>query len=325
MLTWLWKRLSNGGAEGTISGRALRRFPEREVVRLLRARVLIEHRKADAWPVCLHCDCGLDARPIRMVGGQLRACCPRDNSEDLALNEQDLRRFSIDPEKLAAEIAASGGVSGRANRILEGIWSVGTTPTGVAVVLCRAAHHLESPGTLLAIRAAIGNAGALLIADAFDASAVLHLKEAGFSTAGLDDVLVSDNTGSERLQLDRLIAAARPTADVAGADAEAEPRLQIFRAQRVMRLDGRGIVLSMTAFDAFCGAAEKVVEGKIMLTYQELCSRTNRTNHRDVINELRDQLERHGLPREQTFELVETVHGRGITIGLAKSDIVIRD
>ncbi len=40
MLIWLWKRLSNGGAEASVSGRALRRFPEREIEGLLRARVL---------------------------------------------------------------------------------------------------------------------------------------------------------------------------------------------------------------------------------------------------------------------------------------------
>ena len=71
MLAWFWKRLSNGGAEARVSGRALRRFTEREVERLLRARVLVEQPKADNWSVCAHCDCGLDARPIRDIGGRL--------------------------------------------------------------------------------------------------------------------------------------------------------------------------------------------------------------------------------------------------------------
>jgi len=325
MLTWLWKRLSNGGAEASVSGRALRRFPEREVERLLRTGVLIEQRKADTWSVCAHCDCGLDARPIRKVGDQLRACCPNDTSEDILLDEQDLKRFSIDPEKLAARIAASGGLSGTVDQIVEGIWSAGTTPSGVAVVLCRAAHHLEPPGTLLAIKAAVGSDGALLIAHEFDASVVIRLKEAGFSTANLGDVLVPDNAGSERLELDRLVVAARSTANVTGAEPAPEPRLQIFRARRVLRLDGRDIVLSMTGFDAFSGAAEKVVAGEVMLTYQELHSRTNRASHRDVMNELRDQLESHGLSRAEAFDLVKTVRGRGMTIGIATSDIDIRD
>lgn len=325
MLTWLWKRLSNGGAEATVSGRALRRFPEREVERLLRARVLIEQRKADSWSVCAHCDCGLDARPIRMVGDELRACCPNDAAEDLVLDKQDLKRFNIGPEKLAARIAASRGISGTVDQIVEGIWSVGTTPSGVAVVLCCAAHLLEAPGTLLAIKVAVGGDRAILIAHEFGAQVVIRLKEAGFSTAEIRDVLIPDNTGSERLELDRLVVAARSTANVVGANPAPEQRLQIFRARRVLRLDGRDIVLSMTGFEAFSGAAEKVVAGEVMLTYQELHSRTNRASHRDVMNELRDQLESHGLSRAEAFDLVKTVRGRGMTIGLAKSDIDIRD
>ena len=82
MLVWLWKRLSDGGPKAVVSGRALARFPNAEVQRLLRARVLTELRKADSWPVCVHCDCGLDARPIRREGERILACCPRDLAEE---------------------------------------------------------------------------------------------------------------------------------------------------------------------------------------------------------------------------------------------------
>ncbi|NJO54682.1 MAG: hypothetical protein HC829_07455 [Bacteroidales bacterium] len=111
MLAWLWTRLSDGGPQVSISGRALRRFSEGETERLLRARVLIEHGRADSWSVCAHCDCGLDARPIRQVGDSLRACCPYDAAADTVLDEQDIRRFGIDPDRLAGQIAASAGWS----------------------------------------------------------------------------------------------------------------------------------------------------------------------------------------------------------------------
>ena len=62
-----------------------------------------------------------------------------------------------------------------------------------------------------------------------------------------------------------------------------------------------------------------------MLTYQELYALTNRATHRDVINELRDKLQKQGLTREQAFDLVKTVHGRGLTISLPGQDIDIRD
>ena len=135
MLTWLWKRLSENGPQVSISGRALRRFPEREIDRLLHARVLIEHRRAESWSVCAHCDCSLDARPIRQVGSELRACCPHDASEDVALTEDDLRVFGIDPERLAAQIAACGALSDLPAPVADGLWSLGASPAGMAVML----------------------------------------------------------------------------------------------------------------------------------------------------------------------------------------------
>jgi len=44
-----------------------------------------------------------------------------------------------------------------------------------------------------------------------------------------------------------------------------------------------------------------------------------------VINEIRDKLHKQGLTREQAFDLVKTVHWRGVTIGLPGPDIDIRD
>lgn len=325
MLAWLWKRLSDGGTPVSISGRALRRFPEREVDRLLRARVLIEQRKADSWSVCAHCDCGLDARPIRDIDGEFRACCPHDVAEDLVLDEQDLRRFGLDPEMLVARIAASGGLSGGIAPIAEGIWMIGTVPSGVTVALCRDSCLVDAPGAVLSIKAAANGAAVVLIALDFGAHLVLRLKEAGLSTAVLGEVLVSDGTGTDRLEPGRLADAARTSATVTEAEAVPEARLRISRARRTVHLDGSDIVLSLTGFDAFLGAAEKVVAGEVMLTYQEIHSLTNRASHRDVINELRDQFEKHGLTREQAFDLVKTIHGRGMTIGLSRSDIDVRD
>ena len=95
MLAWLWTRLSEGGARVSISGRALGRFPASEVERLLRAQVLLEERRSDTWSVCAECDCGLDARPVEQLGDAFRACCPHDQAEDVILQKDDLRRFSV--------------------------------------------------------------------------------------------------------------------------------------------------------------------------------------------------------------------------------------
>ena len=322
MLAWLWTRLSDGGPHVSLSGRALRRFPEGEVERLLRARVLIERRKADNWPVCAHCDCGLDARPVRHVGEELRACCPLDAAEDVILEDGDLRRFGIDPGRLAARIAASDGLAGSVSAVVDGVWAIGTTPSGVAVVLCSDLAPLDSPGTVLAIKSAVDGATAVVIGHDFGAPLVLRLEEAGLSAVELGEALDSD---ADRLLTDRLRKAARPASPAAGLQAASEPRLQIFRGRRILRFDGRDVVLSMVGFDALVGAAEKVIAGEVMLTYQELHSLTNRSGHRDVLKEIRDQLEQHGITRKDAFALVKTKHGRGVTIGLSADDIVIRD
>ena len=111
MLRWLLKRLGDAGPAAVISGRALGRFPALEVQRLLRARVLIEQRKADTWPACAHCNCGYGARPIREIEGRLVACCPHDAAEDEILSHDDLRRFTIDPNAWVHAIAKSGAMS----------------------------------------------------------------------------------------------------------------------------------------------------------------------------------------------------------------------
>lgn len=325
MLAWLWTRLSEDGPETTISGRALKRFPKREVERLLKARVLVEQRKVDTWSVCAHCDCGLDARPVEKLGNLFRACCPHDAVEDLILEEQDLERFSVAPEKLAARIAASGGLTGRTAQIVDGIWAIGTAPSGVVIVLCQDTSLVDAVGTVLSIKAAVDGAPVVLIAADFGAASLVRIHESSLSSALISDVLVSDATGTDRLELGQLADVARALAPGAAAVLAPEARLRIFRTRRTLRLDGRDIVLSLTGFDAFCGAAEKVVAGEVMLTYQELHTLTNRASHRDVINEIRDQFQKHGLSREQAFGLVKIIHGRGMTIGLSAHDIDVCD
>ena len=325
MLTWLWKRLSDSGAETTVSGRALGRFPERTVERLLRARVLIETRKTDNWSVCPECDCGLDARPIRRVGDEIRACCPHDAAEDVVLTEDDLKRYSVDGERLAGEIAASGGLVGTVVRIDDGLWLIGKVPAGHSVVLCSNPDRLDAPGMVLAIKAAVGGTRVALIVPAINPTHAIRWREAGITVLDLGEVMIRDQSGTDRLGVER-IQANPQVGEVSSESATSKvARLLISRSRRSVQLDGRDFVPSLTEFDCFLGAAEKVAAGLVMLTYQDLYALTNRATHRDVINELRDKLQKQGLTRDQAFDLVKTVHGRGLTINLPGQDIDIRD
>ncbi len=82
-----------------------------------------------------------------------RACCPQDPAGDVILQKDDLRRFSINVDRLVVRIAASGDFGGAVARIADGVWLLGDTPSGHAVVLSFTADNLVAPGAVMAIRA----------------------------------------------------------------------------------------------------------------------------------------------------------------------------
>ncbi|MFC3119834.1 hypothetical protein ACFOHS_22145 [Jhaorihella thermophila] len=237
MLAWLWTRLSDGGPQVAISGRALRRFPEREVERLLRKRVLIEHPKADSWSVCAHCECGLDVRPIRQMGDELRACCPHDAVEDVVLEPDDLRRFGIDADNLISAMAASAGFPAAATVVADGLWLLGRLPTGICVFLCHDADLLMAPATMLATRMAAGSAPITVIATEVDPATELHLRAAGIEARSLAECVLLDDHGMENIAFDRL----SPIAVTA-------PRLVLSRSRQSVVFDGRRLDLTPQMF-----------------------------------------------------------------------------
>ena len=107
-------------------------------------------------------------------------------------------------------------------QIADGLWSIGAAPSGIAVILCYDAQLLDSPGTILAIKAALDGAAGVLIAQGFSAPIALRLQEAGLSSAELGEVLVSAGSGTDRLAPERLDDAARRTAICAGAETAPE-------------------------------------------------------------------------------------------------------
>lgn len=324
MLVCLWTMLSEG--DPRIDGRALGDAGPDRIERLLRAQVLSEQRPLDMWSPCTHCECGLDGRPIREVGDELRACCPSDPREDVVLSPEDVRFFTIDPDRLASAIAAASGLSGGVTKVADGMWLLGRIPSGSAVVLCTCDRALKAPGSILVIKSVAPDLDAIVVIPRLSTATRLRLEEASLATASLEEVTDCDHRSRmERLDPERLRRIVCNRASTAGASDDARSRLEISRSHQSVRLDGQDIVLSLTGYDALLGAAEKLVSGGGMLSYRELHSLTNRASHRDVINELRDQLEKQGLSRQEAFELVKTVHGRGMAIGLERGEVHIRD
>lgn len=313
MLIWLWKRLSNGGAEAIVSGRALRRFPAREIEGLLRARVLIEQRKADSWSVCAHCDCGLDSRPIRVVGDQLLACCPRDVAADEVLEPDDLRRFGIDADKLISAIAASGGLSAAATVVADGLWLLGRLPTDTCLFLCLDTHVLMAPATILATRMAAGAAPIVVVSIDVDPTIELHLRAVGLEARSFAECVLVDDRGTERLALDRL--------SPVGVTA---PRLVLSRSRQSATFDGRRLDLTPQMFALIRLFAEQAGQRDPVLRKETIDAQTGRPAN-EIVRDLRKALVGCGLSRVAADSLIVTVRGYGYRLGIAPAEVVVED
>ena len=307
MLAWLWTRLSEGGARVSISGRALGRFPASEVERLLRAQVLIEERKADTWSVCAECDCGLDARPVEQLGDAFRACCPHDQSEDVILLKDDLSRFSVDTDRLVARIAASGDLGGAVTRIADGVWLLGETPSGHAVVLSIDADNLVAPGAVMAIRAAVGPKPIMAIVHDLSAAIAVRLREVGVEPHEIAAVFKAGSDGMDRLVLD-------PPSSV--------PRLVMNLSAQSVTLDGRRLDLPTQMFALFRLLIEQSVKRDPVLKKQDIERQTGRPAN-EIARDLRNALISSGMPEAQAKSLVATVRARGYRLGLAPVEVVI--
>jgi hypothetical protein len=307
MLAWLWTRLSEGGARVSISGRALGRFPASEVERLLRAQVLIEERKVDTWSVCAECDCGLDARPVEPSDDAFRACCPHDPAEDVILQKDDLSRFSVDADRLVARIAASGNLGGAVACIADGVWLLGETPSGHAVVLSFDAEDLVVPGAVMVIKAAVGPKPILAIVHDLSAAIAVRLREVGIEPKKIAAVFKAGSDGTERLVLD-------PPSSV--------PRLVMKLSAQSVTLDGRRLDLSTQMFALFRLLIEQSVKRDPVLKKQDIERQTGRPAN-EIARDLRNALISSGMPEAQAKSLVATVHARGYRLGLAPAEVVI--
>lgn len=307
MLAWLWTRLSDGGARVAISGRALSRFPANDIERLLRAQVLTEERRADTWSVCAECDCGLDARPVEQSDDAFRACCPHDQAEDVILQKDDLRRFSVDVDRLVAWIAASGNLGGAVARVADGLWLLGDTPYGHTVVLSFDADNLVAPGAVMAIRAAVGPKPIMAIVHDLSATIAVRLREVGVEPREIAAVFKAGSDGTERLVLD-------PPTSV--------PRLVMTLSAQSVTLDGRRLDLPTQMFALFRLLIEHSVKRDTVLKNQEIETQTGRPPNQ-IIRDLRKALVGCGLTSDQAKALVATVHARGYRLGLDRAEVVI--
>lgn len=312
ILIWLWKRLNKTGARPEVSGRLLRRFPEAEINKLLRARILIEDRKVDSWGTCAHCDCGYDARMIQEIDGKLVACCPLDPSQDVILEPNDLMRYLIDGEWLIAAIAAAGNLTGVPAAISTGLWSMGKSTTGRSIFLCRSPRDVFVPGISMLLKSLAGGTPPIVVFDDIDQASGIRLRDMEIDVHNVPELLRADGNGGEMISFDGLLPAGNRV------------RLIIDRSIPSVMLDGRFLDMSVQMVAVLVLLAEQACRRDPIIKKQIIEAETGRPPN-EVIRDLRKVLVAPGAPASTAKELITTVHGVGYRLGLGSEEISFAD
>lgn len=310
ILIWLWKRLNKSGARPEVSGRLLRRFPEADIAKLLKARILIEDRKVETWGTCVHCDCGYDARVIQEIDRKLIACCPFDPSQDVILEPNDLMRYRIDGDRLILAIAASGKLTGRPTAISAGLWSMGTSATGRNVFLCRSPRDVFTPGISLILKSLAGGTPPIVVFDEIDPSSGIRLRDMEIDAHELDEIIRANEEGGEEISFDGLL----PPAD--------RIRLVLHRSRHAVTLDGRVLDLPSQMIALVRLFAEQAIGPDPRLKKQEIEINTGR-EAKEIMRDLRNALIGCGLTRAQVDALFVSVRGIGYRLALSCEEIEI--
>lgn len=274
-LTALLLRLSEGSAR-LLWGRAARPHFGPRFDRLLAEGVLVERPPAEVWSTCLGCECGFDVRPVQRIGGRIIAACPFDVAADTELEEDDLRDFRIDPDRLVDLIARASGFPEPPEPLAEDLWRLGRLASGRSIVIAITVRALDHPGIVLLLKAAGGSPITVLAPDPGPAMR-LRFIEAGIDLVELRSALVPDACGVDRLDRDAL----EPRTD--------GPRLSIHLEAQAVLVDGTLQRVPSQPFNLLALLARAARDGKGLVRNRTIEDATGR-DARDLVRELRDAL-----------------------------------
>jgi hypothetical protein len=134
-LTALLLQQSEGSRPALLWGRSAKPHFGPKFDRMLAAAVLVECPPAEEWSACADCDCGFGIRPIQRIDGRIIAACPMDAGSDSVLEEDDLREFRIDPERLIGLIAEASGFPAPIEMFAPDLWRIGRLVSGRSIVV----------------------------------------------------------------------------------------------------------------------------------------------------------------------------------------------
>ena len=301
-------------------GQAAPRFG-RQFDRLIERGALVELAPATEWSVCASCECGMDARIVREINGQLRALCLLDPACDAILEPDDLRAFRIDPERLVGLIAEASGFAGPIEPLAPDLWRLGRLASGRSVVVGFAARAIYQPGIVLLLKAAANGAAVTVVAP--DPGPAIRLR---FIEAGIDLVELRSTLLPTVGTVDRLDPAMLEPRIVG-------PRLVIERRARRASLDGRSIHLSDQLFALLLFLAQRALDGPETVDFRVIEDHVwgagiHRISSgiREPVRALRDAMAFGADDRKAARALIEnTRNPNGYRLNLAAAEIAIAD
>ena len=301
-------------------GQAAPRFG-RQFDRLIERGALVELAPATEWSVCASCECGMDARIVREINGQLRALCLLDPACDAILEPDDLRAFRIDPERLVGLIAEASGFAGPIEPLAPDLWRLGRLASGRSVAVGIAAGALQQPGIVLLLKAAANGAAVTVVAP--DPGPAIRLR---FIEAGIDLVELRSTLLPTVGTVDRLDPAMLEPRIVG-------PRLVIERRARRASLDGRSIHLSDQLFALLLFLAQRALDGPETVDFRVIEDHVwgagiHRISSgiREPVRALRDALAADAKDRRAARALIEnTRNPNGYRLNLPAAEIAIAD
>jgi hypothetical protein len=308
----LLTQLSEAGTDAILTGEMARPFQGPVFGRLLARRIVIEDAPLTEWEVCDRCDCGLASRRVRSVGdNRFRAECPLDRRQDVDLTEDDLRVYRVGGPALASTISAVVGFSESPHQLVDGLWQLGTLPSGQILFLALEPAALTGGNIAATLRQAAQGQDVTIIAPVVPAPAAMRLRDAGFHLVETLSVM-KPVSGGLGITID--------PASLSPAPATATLRVRTGTAE--VQWVGRSVILSHQLFPVFQRLLEKA------LTRDQVASRshvegTTGREAKDLIRELRAALISAGFTNAETMALIVTVRGRGYRLGAPAFGILV--
>ncbi len=308
----LLTRLSEAGSDAILTREMARPFQGPVFERLLARRIIVEDSPLTEWDVCDRCDCGLASRRIRSVGdNRFRAECPMDRRQDVDLTEDDLRVYRVGGPALASAISAAAGFSESPHQLVDGLWQLGTLPSGRIVFLALEPAVLTGETISAMLRQTVQGQDVTILAPAIPLPAALRLRDAGFQLVESLSVMMPVLSG---------FGVAIDPASLSPALATASLRVRTGTAE--VQWAGRSVILSHQLFPVMQCLLEKALTRDQVASSSHVEGTTGR-EAKDLIRELRAAFVAAGFAKAEAEALIKNVRNRGYRLGVPAEGIVI--